>query len=223
MVSEFRVFAGVAEGRVRELLAIARRRTFRRGEVVFHQGDLGEALHLVRRGRFAVRMTTTLGDATMLNVLGPGDSFGELSLLSGVPEAHSAGVEALEPAETLCVAASDFQRLRQDSPHVWETLARMLGERVRSLSRSLLIAHYLDAESRIRAVLVDLTHVYDDGGASCVIPLRQEQIAELSGTARATVNRVLRDEQTRGTLTLARGTVIVTDPEAIGRRVRGVR
>ena len=61
---------------------VARRRTFRRGEVVFHRDDLAESLHLIVKGRFAVRITTPLGETAMLDVIGPGEAFGELAVFA---------------------------------------------------------------------------------------------------------------------------------------------
>ena len=66
---------------VRQLLSIARRRTFARGEVVFHRDDPADCLHLVVRGRFGARVLTPLGDSVLVDVFGPGQSFGELALL----------------------------------------------------------------------------------------------------------------------------------------------
>jgi Cyclic nucleotide-binding domain len=94
------LFAGVPPEAVSEVLSIARRRTFARGEVVFHQGDAANSLHLVSRGRIAARMFTRPGEAALLDVAGPGDVFGEMALLTpgGVRSAGAAALEACEPA-----------------------------------------------------------------------------------------------------------------------------
>src|SRR5262245_33604145 len=108
---------GVPEEDVRALLSIARRRKFGRGEVVFHEGDPADTLHLVDKGRFGVRTQTALGDTAILSVLGPGDMFGELALLDvGEPQPRSATVSALEAAETRSVHRMDFERLRREHP-----------------------------------------------------------------------------------------------------------
>jgi CRP-like cAMP-binding protein len=97
------------------LLAIAWRRTFRRREVVFHAGDPGDALHLVRTGRFAVRALTPRGEVAIVHVVGPGQAFGEISLLLTDHE-RSATVEALEPATTFSIVRSEFTRLHRQHP-----------------------------------------------------------------------------------------------------------
>ena len=115
---------------VRELLAIARRRTFSKGEVVFHRDDPAESLHLVVRGRFGARVLTPLGDSVLLDVLGPGSAFGELALL--LPGARrSASVSALEDGETRSVFRDDFARLQTSHPGVKDVLLRLLAEQLR--------------------------------------------------------------------------------------------
>src|SRR5215831_2251625 len=94
---------GVPEDDVQQLLSIARRRKFGRGEIVFHEHDPADTLHLVIKGHFVVRSQTPLGDRAILAVLGPGEMFGELSLIGGDDARRSATVAALEPGETYSV------------------------------------------------------------------------------------------------------------------------
>jgi CRP-like cAMP-binding protein len=91
---EWRLLQGVPEEEVRLLLSKARRRNFRRGEVVFHRDDPADSLHLIVKGRFAIRVMTPLGEQATIAVRGPGDSFGEMALV-GQAARRSATVEAL--------------------------------------------------------------------------------------------------------------------------------
>ena len=109
---EWQLLEGVPAEDVQRLIQVARRRSFRRREVVFHRGDPADSLHLVSKGRFAVRVMTPLGDQAMIAVRGPGESFGELALV-GEEAGRAATVEALEEAETLCVYETEFARLRR--------------------------------------------------------------------------------------------------------------
>jgi CRP/FNR family transcriptional regulator, cyclic AMP receptor protein len=209
---EWQLFAGVPQEDVRRLLAIARRRAFGRGEVVFHRGDPANALHLIVQGRFAVAITTPLGETAMLGVRGPGEAFGDLALVSGGSTERSATVSALETAETRSVLRDDFARLRREHPGIDVVLVAILAESVRRLSEQVAEAYYLPAERRVLRRLADLAELY--GGA---VPLTQEALAELAGTSRATVNRVLREQQQRGTVELSRSKTVVLDLE----RLRG--
>ena len=198
------------------MLSIARRRKFGRGEVVFHQEDPADTLHLVDRGRFAVRVQTQLGDTAILAVLGPGDMFGELALLGDDEDRRSATVAALEAGETRSVHRLDFERLRREHPETSAVLIAILSGQVRRLSRHLLEALYVSADKRVLRRLVEVAQLYDNA----VVPLTQEDLAGLAGTSRATVNRVLRDEEGRGTVKLARGRTSVLDPDELARRGR---
>ena len=212
---EWSLLAGVPEDDVRLLLSVARRRTFGKGEVVFHRNDPADSLHLVVRGRFGARVLTPLGDSVLVDVLGPGQSFGELALL--LPDARrSATVEALEAAESRSIFRDDFAVLQREHPVVKDVLLRLLAEQLRRSTDRVVEAHYVDAETRARRRLVELASTYEDG----VVPLTQEDVAAMAGTSRATVNRVLREEVRLGAVALARGRTTVLDPDGLERRCR---
>jgi CRP-like cAMP-binding protein len=205
---------------MQRVLSIARRRTFARGEVVFHHDDPADTVHLIVSGRFAVRVRTPVGDTAILTVLGPGELFGEVALL-GPEQRRTATVEALEAAETRSIFRDDFQRLRADHPGVSEVMIAILIGEVKRLSRHLLEALYVSSDKRVLRRLVELADLYGAADAPEVtIPLRQDDLAGLAGTSRATVNRVLRQEESRGSVALARGKVTITDRAALERRGR---
>jgi CRP/FNR family cyclic AMP-dependent transcriptional regulator len=215
---QWRLLADVPSDELQQMLTIARRRPFDRGEVVFHEGDPADSLHLIVSGRFAVRIRTPLGDTTLLAIYGPGDAFGELALVAP-PSHRSATVVALEAAETRSVFREDFEALRKRHPGVDRILVSLLSDRLREMNERLLEAHYVDAETRVRRHLRQLAAVYERDGKS-VIPLTQEEMAEIAGTSRATVNRVLREEERRGVIELKRGRTTIVDPEQLTRRGR---
>jgi CRP/FNR family cyclic AMP-dependent transcriptional regulator len=200
---------------VRQLLAIARRRAFERAEVVFHRDDPADSLHLIARGRFGARVTTPQGDSVLLDVLGPGQSFGELALL--LPGAkRTATVAALEDGETRSVFRDDFALVQRSHPGVKDVLLRLLAEQLQRVSDRIVEAHYVDADTRVRRRLCSLAETYGDP----VVPLTQEDLAAMAGTSRATVNRVLREEEKRGTVALQRGRMTLVDADDLGRRCR---
>ena len=217
-VVEWKLLRDVPDEDVRQVLQIARRRTFSRGEVVFHHGDPADSLQLIVKGRFAVRITTPLGDTALIAVHGPGDSFGELALVSD-DSVRSATVAALEAGETRSVYQRDFARLQREHPSVNAVLVTLLADQVRRMNERIVEAHYVDADKRVRRRLSELVRIYGDGDG-VTVPLTQEDLAEMAGTSRATVNRVLREEEKRGTVALQRGKTVVVDAEALGRRSR---
>lgn len=199
----------------REVLAAAVSRRFDRGVVLFHEGEAGGSLHLLMRGRVAVRVTTPDGDTATLNVIGPGAAFGELSLL-GVAALRTATVQAIEPVQTLVLQRADFERLRRHHPGVDRLLVEYLAAQVRRLSERLTEALYIEAPTRVLRRLVELSAVFDGGP----VLVTQEEIATMAGTTRPTVNRVLRHLAEAGVIEPGRGRFNVLDPGALARTAR---
>ena len=213
------VLGSIPEAQVRALLSVARRRRFDRHEVVFHEGDPGDTVHLIARGRVALRVTTPLGDTVTLRILGPGSLFGELAVLDPAP--RNATVVALERTETLALHRDHFDELRQQHPEVDRMLLDSLISEVRRLSTQLLEALYVPVPQRVELRLIDLVHQYGRDGAGAVdIPLTQDELAELCGTSRTTVNKVLRGLEVDGLVTVSRGHVVVPEPDRLRRRRR---
>lgn len=208
---------GIDDADVQRLISLSRRRTFGRNEIVFHRDDPADSLHLLVKGRVAVRIMTPLGNTVTVAVRSPGDSFGEMALVGA--SRRTATVLTLEETETLAVYHEDFQQLRRDHPSVDALLFSYLVGEVRMLEERLLEALYLPVERRVLRRLCELTAGAASEGAG-EVPLTQEQLAELAGTTRATVNRVLREEAKRGTVELRRGRTIVLDRAQIARRAR---
>ena len=208
---------GVPEEDRNRVLRASRRRRFARREVLFHEGDLGDTVQLIDRGRVAVRTTTPLGDVVTLNVLGPGRAVGELALLDPASR-RTATVMALEPTETLAIHGQAFADLRRDHPSVDAFLVNLLALEVRRLNDLLVEALYLPADCRVVRRLLDLAGLYGDGRPGTEIPLTQEDLASLAGTSRGTVNRVLGECGDEGSVAVTRGRVTVVDPEALARR-----
>lgn len=211
-VMEWHILKGLPDEWVREVLSSSRRRRFAKREVLFHEGDPAASVHLIARGRVAVRVTTPLGAVATLDLLPPGSTVGEMALLQ--PDGlRSATAVALEPSETLVLDAARFAQLRRERPSVTEVLVEMLTARVRQLNERLLEALYVPADARLLRRLLELTD-----GEGTVAALTQEDLAGLAGTTRATVNRVLRREEKAGALALGRGRITVLDPDGLRRR-----
>ena len=199
----------------RRMLAAGRRGRYERREVIFHEGDPGDTLHFVERGYVAVRIVTPMGDTATLAVIGPGGTFGELSVL-GAKARRSATVIALEPTETWSIHRDQFDALRAANPAVNELLLDTLASHVRRLSEQLVEALYLPANKRVVRRLLALTPVY--GRAD--IPVTQDDLGMLAGASRATVNRVLGELAADGAIAVARGRIAVTDRERLARAAR---
>ena len=215
----WKLLAGVPDEEIQHVLSVARRRRFARNEVVFHRDDPGDSLHLIVKGRFAIRIANPRGETVMMGLRGPGDHFGELALVAK-DRPRAATLVALEDAETFAVSKTEFDRLRVRYPGVNDVLLWLLAGEVRLLDERFLETMYLSAEKRLRRRLCELAEFYPRSDGATEVPLTQEQLAELAGTSRATVNRVLREEEERGTLELRRGKTIVRDVQSLAKRGR---
>lgn len=207
------------DGTQRErVLQATRPRGYAKGEVVFHEGDPGETLHLVKSGRFAVRVSIPTGDTATLSVLGPGDAFGELALL-GSSNARTATVVSLERGETLTLTRASFDELRRANPGVEQLLVGALVRRVDELSQALLEALYVGVDRRVVRRLIDLAESYPPGGGAPVtIPITQDDLAGMAGASRPTVNQVLQRLAALGAVELGRSRITILDLDRLRQR-----
>jgi CRP/FNR family transcriptional regulator, cyclic AMP receptor protein len=203
----------------RELLSVARRRRFARNEVLFHEGDPGDSLHLITKGYIAIRSTTPLGDVVTLAAMGPGDAFGELALL--IEDAQrTASAVALGDAETLSWRRAQIDELRGRTSDVDRFLLEVLAAQVQRLSGRLVEALHHPAETRVLRRLSEMAELYDPDSATVVVPVTQEDLASMAGTTRPTANRVLKSAEADGLVALTRGRIEVTDRTGLTRRAR---
>jgi CRP/FNR family transcriptional regulator, cyclic AMP receptor protein len=196
------------------VLAAARRRHFDRGEVVFREGDLGDSLHLIESGTFAVQVSTPAGERATLNVLSPGGFFGELALLHE-SRRRTATVLALAPAQTLAVGGTAFAAIRESHPAVERLVVAALAHRVDQLSIRLLEALYVGVDRRVYRRLIELAEVYAATSSDLVIPLSQDDLASMAGASRSTVNQVLQRLVSRATISLGRRQITIRDLAAL--------
>lgn len=198
----------------RSLLSLARRRRFRRGDTIFHEGDPAESLHLIDVGHVAVRMTTPSGDVATLRLIGPGDHFGDLALVDH--SRRSAAIVCVNRVETLELRFDDLERFRTEHPSFERVLLAMLARNVRRLSSNLQETMYLPVPTRVARRLDELCDLFGDE----TIPLTQDDLAGLAGTTRQTVNQVLVDLRDRQVVELGRGRITVVDRNALRKRSR---
>lgn len=208
---EWALFDGLAPESIDRILAAARRVRLSRGEVLFHEGDRADSVYLIETGKVAARISTPNGAVVTVALLGPGSAVGELALL-GDDEHRTATVQAIEPVVALTLRRPDFAELRRLHPSVTEFLIKSLAATVRRLDAQLVEAFHFPAEARIRRRLQALAQVYDSGAQVIEVHLTQEELAQLAGTTRPTVNRVLKEEEQRGTLRLGRGQIVILEP-----------
>jgi CRP-like cAMP-binding protein len=215
----FDILRSLSEDDRRAVLASTRRRRFARREIVFHEGDPGDTLHLIDKGRVAVRITTPAGDAATVRVLGRGDVVGILAVLDEGGR-RAATVMALEPTETLSLDRAQFLTLRRTHPAIGQFVIDVLAGDLRRVNVLLMEALYAPVDRRLMRRLLGLAEMYGDHGGGAEIQLTQEDLASMAGTARATANRVLRELEEEGVIALSRNRIRVIDRDRLARRAR---
>lgn len=204
-----------------ELVRHTATRRFGRNEVVFHEGDPGNALHIVETGLFVARSSSTLGHVLTVNVFKPGNVFGELALLSA-ESSRSATVVAMRAGRTRQLHRGDLQLLRAGTAGhtIDQFLMSVLIERNRTLTAQLIELLFTPAVKRVRRQLLllgQLGIVDDEDGW---IRISQEELSMMTATTRATVNRVLRDLEKREIIELARGRTRIIDRPRLSSTAR---
>jgi CRP-like cAMP-binding protein len=212
---EFEILAGLAEADRRAVLAACSRHRYRRGEVVFHEHDIGDTFHHIASGRVTVRVANDRRDLAPTAVLGRGEGFGEQALLES-GQRRTASVVALETTETLVLSREQFEDLRARHPTVEDLLIEHLARQVRRLTDLHLDALFVPAEQRVLKRLLELDEIYDRGEIS----VTQEDLASMAGTTRPTANRALQGAIDAGEVTTSRGRIKVSDRDRLRRRVR---
>ena len=211
------VLASLPQNERQKLVAGLRRQIYRRDEVIFHQGDPADTLHLIAAGHVSVRVTLPGGEFVVVAILGPGEAFGEIALV-GSPHARSATVIAFEQCETLSLSRDEFHRLRTSYPGVDRFLIELLSARVERLNNYLLEALYVPAERRVLRRLLHLCELYTGDDQRIVIPVTQEMLASLAGTTRPTANQVLRRLVASGIVSISRSQIVVLDRQSLHQR-----
>jgi CRP/FNR family cyclic AMP-dependent transcriptional regulator len=201
------------------VLARARRRRFARNEVIFHEGDPGQAMHLVARGHVAIRMHTPLGDVATVRIVRPGEFFGELAVVSAGP--RNATAVALDTVVSLSLDRDQLDELRTGHEQIDELLLAALVAEIRRLAQALVEVMYVPVDARLWRRISDLAVAFgSESEPTSEIPLTQDVLAQLTGCTRSTVNRVLRAGEDAGVIRLARGRIEIVDRNALHHRTR---
>lgn len=218
LLRETELFRGIDPVAATELSRRMVRKTFRRGQPLFHQGDPGDALYVVVDGSVAVVVSSESGDRMVLTTLHPADSLGEIALLDGGP--RSASAEAVEETTALVLSRAAFLDLLREHPPLAVQLLRSLGALVRRLSEQASDFVFLDLPGRVAKVLVRLAE--DSGpeveGVPIEVAVTQGRLAEMAGGSRQSVNQILQSFQQRGLLEVQGRRVLICQPVALRRR-----
>ena len=198
--------------------AIARKR-YRRGDIIMQKEEPGHALFIVERGAVRIYVTSTQGNDLILAVLGPGDFFGDLSLLDGRPRSASASVST--DATLLMLERADFINLLTNRPAAAMAVLEAVAGRLRETDEMASDLAFLDVAGRLAKRLLDLAAAHGvqrDGGVLIDLAVTQEDLANMIGVTRESVNRNLSEFQSLGLIGRQGRRIVIRDANGLRRR-----
>jgi CRP-like cAMP-binding protein len=216
------LFSDLSQPEIALLASSLRTRRYRRGEVIFHQGDPGDALHIILSGRVKISSPSETGVEAILTTLRPGEFFGSLALLDGAP--RSASATAVESTETVILPRDRFRQLLNDSTEIRDHVFAELAGELRRLTLHVEELHFLDIAGRLAARLARMAEergaVVGGGETRLEGPITQGELAAMVGSTRQSVNKLLGYFIVDGLLRQDRDALVVVDLAGLQRAAR---
>jgi CRP/FNR family cyclic AMP-dependent transcriptional regulator len=219
-LAQMPLFAELQRDDLARLGAGLRRRRYAKGAAICWQGDPGTTLFLIESGWVKIVATSPDGQEAVLNLLGPGDFFGDLALLDGKP--RSAGAVAAEESHLLLLERDAFVGAIEESPRLALGLLAALAGRLRYDVEMLADTSFLDVSGRLARVLLRLATAPDrPAGPAMTIPIRltQAELAALIGATRESVNKWLKAYEAQGIIRRRGARLTILRPEELRKRI----
>jgi CRP/FNR family cyclic AMP-dependent transcriptional regulator len=192
-----------------------------RGDILFREGESGDSLYVIREGKIKLGRSSSDGRENLVAILGPGEMFGELSLFDPGPRTMTA--TAVAETQLMGLGNDSLTGLLTGRPEVAKALLAALAKRLRRTNEHLADLVFTDVPGRVAKALLDLAERFGrpvDNGVMVSHDLTQEELAQLVGASRETVNKALADFATRGWLKLEARAVLLLDVDRLRRRAR---
>ena len=192
-----------------------------RGEEIFTEGEPGDRMYVILDGKVKLGQTSTDGRESLLAVLGPGEVFGELSLFD--PGPRTATATAVTDVVVIGLGHDNLRPWLAGRPEVAESLLQALAQRLRRTNETLADLVFSDVPGRVAKLLLELADKFGQPGPEGVLvhhDLTQEELAQLVGASRETVNMALADFAQRGWIEVDQREVVLLDMERLARRAR---
>ena len=215
-----RLFRGLPAATIRQISALSTRRSYGAGTLVFSQADPGDALYGVATGKIRISASSPDGREMFLNIMEPGDTFGEIALLDGRPRTATASATA--PSELIIIMRDHFLALLEREPKLVGHVVQLLCERIRWTSGLAEDSALLGVPARLARRLLSLGKLHGHGTAhGTELRISQEEVARFLGLSRQVVNQYLQNWKAQEILTLGRGKMVIVDERALRDIVAG--
>ena len=199
MLENVPIFAQLDPSDLEDISHLAVTRAFPKNAVIVTEGDLGNSMYIIAKGRVKVFLTSEEGKEVILNTLGPDESFGELALLDEEP--RSASVMTLEPSSLVIISRPSFERCLADKPKIAVGLIRALVQRVRALTENVRDLALSEVYGRVVSLFGKLAE--DEDGKQVIRQrLTHQEIANMVGASREMISKILKDLAVGGYITI---------------------
>jgi CRP/FNR family transcriptional regulator, cyclic AMP receptor protein len=215
------LFAALDDEAARALMESMTSSHLERGDILFREGDQGDRIYVIGEGKIKLGRSSVDGRENLLAILGPGEMFGELSLFD--PGPRTATATAIAETQLIDLGHEDLDSFLLGRPAVAANLLAALARRLRRTNEALADLVFTDVPGRVAKALLDLSTRFGrpaDDGILVAHELTQEELAQLVGASRETVNKALADFATRGWIKLEARAVLLTDVDRLQRRAR---
>mgnify|MGYP001762198674 CR=1 FL=1 len=215
------IFQGMDAASISALLKDLVPETFRKGDTIIREGEPGDKLYIIVEGKLKLSRTAPDGRENLLAILGPSDMFGELSIFDPAPRTSSA--ICVTDVRTYTMDRAALRRWLDAQPQIAEQLLRVLARRLRRTNNSLADLIFTDVPGRVAKALLQLAQRFGSQEGNTVRvnhDLTQEEIAQLVGASRETVNKALAEFAHRGWIRLEGKSVVICESEHLARRAR---
>jgi CRP/FNR family transcriptional regulator, cyclic AMP receptor protein len=195
--------------------------TLRRGDRLYDEGDIDDQLYVVIDGKVKLTRTSSDGREVLVRVQGPGDMFGELAMFD--PAYRTSNASAVTDARLAAIAHNELRQVLLDRPAIALLLLRELAQRLRIITDANTNLIFTDVPGRVAKALLELSDKFGTAlpdGIHVSHDLTQEELAQLVGASRETVNKALAEFAARGWIQLSAKSVLLIDPDRLRRRAR---
>jgi CRP/FNR family transcriptional regulator len=221
VLSGLPLFAALDDDAGAALRGAMKREHFTRGDIVFDEGDQGDKLYAVIEGKIKIARTAADGRESLQTVVGPGEMFGELSLFD--PRPRTAGAVAITDSVLASLAHDALRPWITQHSDVAVQLLQALVQRLRRTNDVMADLVFSDVPSRVAKTLLNLAERFGQQspeGVHVAHDLTQEELAQLVGASRETVNKALADFSGRGWIRIESRAVVIKDVDGLTRRAK---
>ncbi|MBI3989202.1 MAG: Crp/Fnr family transcriptional regulator [candidate division NC10 bacterium] len=215
-LKRFDLFAGMSEEELKELDRISRMVVVKKGQPLYLPDDPGTSVFLLKSGRIKISRISRDGKEFILDIVEPGEIFGEMSIVDEGPQSTTG--ETLEDSSLCVIPKAEFQGLLQRRPDLAFKVTKLIGLRRKKIESRLEDLVFKDVPGRLATLLLQLARDYgvpDSRGILLRIKLSQREIANLIGASREMVNHTLTEFRRRGFIDLEGRRLIIIRQEAL--------